>query len=121
MRLGRVAGLLDDLFRLGAGLLEALAVFGEDLVGLGAERSAESIDSSMLARRSSRAAVMRGKTAFLRMYSEIAKTTRIQIIRPTLGVINHEEELAAIGGFGMMARGCIVTYRKKAMKPPTRP
>ena len=64
--------------------------------------------------------MMRGNTAFLRMYSEIAKTTRIQIIRPTLGVINHEE-LATIGVPGRMARGCIVTYRKKAMKPPTRP
>jgi hypothetical protein len=42
-------------------------------------------------------------------------------MRPTFGVINHDEELAAIGVLGGMARGCIVTYRKKAMKPPTRP
>ncbi len=36
VRLGRLARALDDLLRLGPGLLQALAVFGEQLVGLGA-------------------------------------------------------------------------------------
>src|ERR1019366_1392839 len=34
VRLGRLTRALDDLVRLSPGLLEALAVFGEDLLGL---------------------------------------------------------------------------------------
>ena len=63
---------------------------------------------------------MRGNTALLRMYSEIAKTTSVQIISPTLGVIRHEL-LEASGTGAMLAGGRPSAYRKKAMKPPTRP
>jgi hypothetical protein len=42
----------------------------------------------------------------MRMYSEIAKTANVQIIRPTLGVINHDDELVA-GVLRMMAGACI--------------
>ena len=62
---------------------------------------------------------MRGNTALMRMYSEIPKTTNVQIIRPTLGVISHES-LEAIGGWDD-GEGLASAYRKKAMKPPTRP
>jgi hypothetical protein len=37
---------------------------------------------------------MRGNTAFMRMKSEIANTTSVQIVSPTSGVINHELESA---------------------------
>ena len=33
---------------------------------------------------------MRGNTAFVRMKSEIANTTSVQIVSPTFGVISHE-------------------------------
>ena len=50
---------------------------------------------------------MRGKTALLRMYSEIAKTTNVQIIRPTLGVISHELELRSASWHGCDAASVI--------------
>ncbi len=43
----------------------------------------------------------------MRMYSEMPKTTNVQTIRPTFGVISHEDELEAIGTLGMAARACI--------------
>ena len=38
---------------------------------------------------------MRGNTAFTRMKREIANTTSVQIVSPTLGVINHELDAAS--------------------------
>ncbi len=51
------------------------------------------------------------------MSSEIANTTIVQIISPTLGVIRNEPLEAS----GMWVAASIAAYRKKAMKPPTRP
>ena len=58
---------------------------------------------------------MRGNTALMRMNSEIANTTSVQIVSPTFGVIS--QELDASSTVGRLRR----LYRKKAMKPPTRP
>ena len=52
------------------------------------------------------------------MNSEITNTTIVQIISPTLGVIRNEPLEEASGMFGAAS---ISAYRKKAMKPPTRP
>src|ERR1700739_1972333 len=50
---------------------------------------------------------MRGKTSLLRMNRQIANTTSVQTVRPTLGVISHELLDAAIGVPRMFASGAI--------------
>ena len=59
---------------------------------------------------------MRGNTHLRRTRNEIVNTTIVQIMIPTLGVIRNEP-LAS----GVRAAANMVAYRKKAMKPPTRP
>ena len=51
------------------------------------------------------------------MNSEITNTTIVQTMSPTLGVIRNEPLEAS----GMCGAESILAYRKKAMKPPTRP
>ena len=50
---------------------------------------------------------MRGNTAFVRMNSEIANTTSVQIVSPTLGVISQELDArnTAVGSVGLEEEG----------------
>ncbi len=59
---------------------------------------------------------MTGNTHLRKMRSEMANTTMVQIMIPTFGVIRNEPLLEASG-----IAASISAYRKKAMKPPTRP
>ena len=88
VRLGRLARPLDDLIGLRARLLQALAVFGQQLVGLlaralGACRS--SLRSTSGACPS--ASEMRGNASFASRNIVIPNTSSVQIIRPTPGLI----------------------------------
>ena len=49
----------------------------------------------------------------------MANTTSVQIVSPTLGVISQELDAASISV--MSENRLCGLYRKKAMKPPTRP
>ena len=117
--LGRLARALDDLLGLSAGLLQPLAVFLEHLVGLLAQlrrrRRCRLRSSSRACPGLRRSA---GTPHLRRMNSEIANTTIVQIMSPTLGVIRNEPLEEASGMCGAVS---ILAYRKKAMKPPTRP
>jgi hypothetical protein len=81
--------------------------------------AAASISPSIVFARLSRASPISGNTHLLRMNSEIANTTIVQIMIPTFGVIRNEPLEEASGVLGAM--GIWLAYRKKAMKPPTRP
>ena len=86
----RLAGLAragDDVVGLAARLGEPLAVLLEQLSRPPcAMRSEASIDSSIAFWRLSSASAMRGKASFASTYSEMPKTSSVQIISPTPGV-----------------------------------
>ena len=83
--LGRLAGAGDDLVGLRARLGEALAVLGEQLVGLARVRSAVSIDSSIARWRLSSASVMRGQASLRRSRRGAKNASSVQIISPMPG------------------------------------
>jgi hypothetical protein len=88
------AGAGDDLLGLRAGLLEALAVLREQLVGLGLRAAAVSMESSIARWRLSSASVIFGNAYLRRMNSATKKDEQRPQHEPDVGA--HEERRALL-------------------------